>query len=160
MNADEIKPGPFLARWERVRTGNRWLECILAFQSCQPETGGRMSLERGKKGTVVSPRDTVTCSGHSFSLIACTRPSGPHVRNNGRRVGVCTRVCVCVCGAATVRAWPRGPNFQSLPSAPCYPRLLISSARCNCGRYATPRRCNAISIYRADGESHRKVPWV
>lgn len=36
-------------------------------------------------------RETVvwTGAGHSFSLIACTRPSGPHVRDNGqRRVGV------------------------------------------------------------------------
>lgn len=89
-------------------------------------------------------------SGHSFSLIACTRPSGPHVRNNGYSAWV----CMCVGASQPSQAEPSqtgrpsaaqrsGSQVSTAPSAPCYLQLLISpkpvreklpSARRHCRR--------------------------
>lgn len=146
----EIKPEPFRKR-DRGTGGD---------DASEPETVAPESVlspftvvrtKRSKKGTVVLPRGPVTCSGHSFSLIACTRPSGPHVRNNGQRVGVCRSQPID-------RAWPKGSATQLsvVPSAPCYPRLLISPADASPAlRRVTATLCTHLSCFELDLKPRR-----
>lgn len=91
----------------------------------RPPRFGKVASER--RGQLFHRVETVTCSVHSFSLIACTRPSGPHVRNNGQRVGVCPKPVGLTDHCQGVRATQVS---AIIPSAACYPRLLISYSRC------------------------------
>lgn len=124
----EIKPEPFGRREEvafhdrkpvlererkRERRRKRTYVHTYVFSRLSREAAER-SKRRGE--TVVSPCGPVTCvSGHSFSLIACTRPSGPHVRNNGQRARGCVYVPT-VAWRLTLTTFHHASICRSLPA--------------------------------------------